>query len=75
MAPRARHSTAPIQPDYRRPRVSERPALRGESLRALGAEHRTAEPGIAVVSAPGRARMRAPWFGEYSEYCDRVAPR
>lgn len=46
----------------------------GEDARELGAAHRTADPGIAVVSAPGRplVRMRAPWFGDYREYCAAV---
>jgi hypothetical protein len=48
--------------------------LHGDDARELGAAHRTAEPGIAVVSAPGRplTRMRAPWFGSYAEYCAAV---
>ncbi|WP_433782443.1 FtsK/SpoIIIE domain-containing protein [Actinomycetospora sp. CA-101289] len=48
----------------------------GDDARELGAAHRTAAPGIAVVSAPGRplCRMRAPWFGEYVEYVDAVGP-
>lgn len=46
----------------------------GDDARPLGASHRTAGPGIAVVSAPGRplARMRAPHVGDYPTYCDRV---
>lgn len=49
----------------------------GDDARTLGAAHRTAGPGIAVLSAPGRelCRMRAPWFGEYAEYVGAVSPR
>ena len=47
----------------------------GEDAREHGARHRFAEPGIALISAPGRplTRMRAPYVGEYPEYCRRVA--
>ncbi len=49
--------------------------LHGDDARPLGAAHQTAEPGIAVVSAPGRplARLRTPYLpGEYAEFCRRV---
>lgn len=37
-------------------------------------EHSTALPGIALVSTPGRSlsRMRAPWFGSYSDYAASI---
>ncbi|WP_130288433.1 hypothetical protein [Pseudonocardia sediminis] len=49
--------------------------LHGPTARELGERHGTAEPGIAVVSAPGHelARARVPYLGEYAEYCDRIA--
>jgi S-DNA-T family DNA segregation ATPase FtsK/SpoIIIE len=51
--------------------------LHGDDARPLGAAHQTAEPGVAVVSAPGRelARMHAPYVGDYAAFCDRIAPR
>lgn len=49
----------------------------GDDARELGASHRTAAPGIAVVSAPGRplTRMRAPHYGNYGQYVDAVGPQ
>lgn len=46
----------------------------GDDARDLGARHRNAAPGIAVVTAPGHplTRMRSPQVGEYAEYCDVV---
>lgn len=49
--------------------------LHGDDARPLGAAHQTADPGIAVVSAPGRplARVRTPYLeGEYREFCRRI---
>jgi len=49
--------------------------LHGDDARPLGAAHQTADPGIAVVSAPGRplARIRTPYLpGEYAEFCRRI---
>jgi S-DNA-T family DNA segregation ATPase FtsK/SpoIIIE len=44
---------------------------------ALGAAHQTAEPGVAIISAPGRelARIRAPGGGEYAAFCDWLTAR
>lgn len=49
--------------------------LHGPDARALGSEHATADPGVAVLSAPGRplSRVRVPYLGDYAEYCDRIA--
>ena len=49
--------------------------LHGEDARRLGPEHANAAPGIAYLSAPGRdcVRLRAPYLGDYGEFCDRIA--
>jgi len=49
--------------------------LHGPDARELGAEHAIADPGVAVLSAPGRrlCRVRVPYLGDYAEFCDRIA--
>lgn len=49
--------------------------LHGPAVRELAERHATAEPGVAVLSAPGRdlVRVRVPYLGAYAEYCDRIA--
>ncbi|GAA4855549.1 hypothetical protein GCM10023201_57390 [Actinomycetospora corticicola] len=49
--------------------------LHGEDARKLGPEHANSAPGIAYLSAPGHdcTRLRAPYLGDYGEFCDRIA--
>lgn len=49
--------------------------LHGPDARELGAEHATADPGVAVLSAPGRplSRVRVPYLGDYPSSANRVA--